>query len=680
MKSLSQAEYREIKSLYESVYAPKFESILDDFSDEELEEISEEYIEKEVREFFQECIEEGWEVYTLEQTICESIDSELEVLCEKVDPKETQRRRDYAKSKLSGSKEGSRTKALRRIKGVVKGIGKAIQGGVGLAARAVGTAQRAGSRIKGAAKSGYERGRYGASGKPASSGGSSTSSGGSSTSSVGTSSGGGSSTSSAGTSSDSDSSSSAPATKKRRKDGLLKRGLKKLIRGVSKGVSTAAGAVKAGADYVTDRARKEQINYSDIATIQELYNQIHSSENLDEDFEFLDNFSDEEINDVVEEVVFELLDEGYEIDEIENLFEDTFLIEVSDRYYDSAVKSSKKAAAKIEKDNRKKRRAERIEKVKGSAKGAFERLRGLGRKAKETVKGAGSDAKSSVEKGARKAAKQATVGAEKVKRAASGENRKLERSRRQDKIKMKKIAVANIRKAVTGSSEKARRKDQTGSVGAGAAGTIRSKSGESGNGPSSKGRALGPKGTTSRTDAGNPRRESQIKLTLARAQRSGEKRLAKLNNSFDVFDVVVEFLCDYGIAEDLQEAQWMMVNEVDSEDIAAILEAYGLDEAKGTILSVKGGGKTKYTASKGEQRAAAKSAAERARHAERNRGAKNAVNDARWAQARKKSAEAMNTKPGEDTEDYGNTEQSGDGYYNLRHTNRAARKRRASGR
>ena len=565
MKSLSQSEYGELRSLYESVYAPKFESILDDFSDEELEEISEEYIEKEVREFFQECIEEGWEVYTLEQTICESIDSELEVLCEKVDPKETQRRRDYAKSKLSGSKEGSRTKALRRIKGVVKGVGKAIQGGVGLAARAVGTAQRAGSRIKSAAKSGYERGRYGASGKPASSGGFSTSSGGSSTSS-------------AGTSSDSDSSSSAPAPKERRKDGLLKRGLKKLIRGVGKGVSTAAGAVKAGADYVTNRARKEQMNYNDVQTIRELYNQIHSSENLDEDFEFLDNFSDEEIDDVVEEVVFELLDEGYEIDEIENLFEDTFLVEVSDRYYDSAVKSSKKAAAKIEKDNRKKRRAERIEKVKGSAKGALEKLKGLGRRAKEKAKGAVSDAKSSVERGARTAAKKANVGAEKVRRAASGEDRGAERGRRQDKIKMKKIAVANIRKAVTGSSEKPRRKDQTGSVGAGAAGTIRSKSGESGNGPSSKGRALGPKGTTSRTDAGNPRRESQIKFALAKAQRSGEKRLAKLNNSFDVFDVVVEFLCDYGIAEDLQEAQWMMVNEVDSEDIATILEAYGIDE------------------------------------------------------------------------------------------------------
>ena len=340
------------------------------------------------------------------------------------------------------------------------------------------------------------------------------------------------------------------------------------------------------------------------------------------------------------------------------------------------VKKEKKAVAKVAK---KEKSEERREKIKSSAINALKTVRNFGRKA--------------VEKGVRAA----NVGAEKVKRASAGEDRKKERNERKSKInaknKMKNTAVANIRKAVTGSSRKEGRKDQTGSVGAGAKGTITTKTtvGGSSDGPSSKGRALGPKGTTSRTDTkvvngktqgGNLRKDSQIKFALAKAQRTGAKRL--LNNSLDVFDVVIEFLCDYGIAEDIQEAQWLMVNEIDSEDIESILEAYGLDESRGTIVSVKGDGKTKYTASKEEQRAAAKSAAERSaersRHAERNRGAKNIVNDARWARARKKSIEAMNSKPGEDTEDYGNTERSGDGYYNLRHTNRAARARRASGR
>jgi hypothetical protein len=313
MKSLSQSEYGELRSLYENVYAPKFESILDEFTDEDLDDLTDEYIEEQVTEFFQECLEEGLDIEIVEQTICESIDSSLDLLTERVDPKETQRRRTQAKDRLATGRAmkaaaakpkssaperdaGAEARArltskssdkkanrLAQVKSAVKKVGKAVQGGVGLAARAVGTAQRAGSAVKSAAKKGYERGRQGSSG-----GGSSTSSAGSSTSSAGTSSAG-SSTSSAGTSSagsssssDSGSSSSAPAPRKR-KDGLLKRGLKKLVRGVSKGVSAAAGAVKAGADYVTDRARKESMNYKEVKTIQELYNSIYEPQQVDEE-------------------------------------------------------------------------------------------------------------------------------------------------------------------------------------------------------------------------------------------------------------------------------------------------------------------------------------------------------------------------------------------------------------
>jgi hypothetical protein len=300
MKSLSQSEYGELRSLYESVYAPKFESILDEFTDEDLDDLTDEYIEEQVTEFFQECLEEGLDIEIVEQTICESIDSSLDLLTERVDPKETQRRRTQAKDRLATGRAmkaaaakstssaperdaGAEARArltskssdkkanrLAQVKGAVKKVGKAVQGGVGLAARAVGTAQRAGSAVKSAAKKGYERGRQGSSG-----GGSSTSSAGSSTSSAGTSSAG-SSTSSAGTSSagsssssDSGSSSSAPAPRKR-KDGLLKRGLKKLVRGVSKGVSAAAGAVKAGADSITDRARKEELEATGLFSEKEI--------------------------------------------------------------------------------------------------------------------------------------------------------------------------------------------------------------------------------------------------------------------------------------------------------------------------------------------------------------------------------------------------------------------------
>ena len=281
MRPLSQSEYGEIKDLYKSVYAPKFESILDEFTDEDLDDLTEEYIEDQVNEFFQECIEEGLDVDIIEETICESIDSSLELLSEVTSPAKVAAARmrskqaaadgegsgdagakaraklNVSRQKVGGSSEKKASK-LSMVKGAVKkaasagkaglkAAGKAAQGGVGLAARAVGTAQRAGSAVKSAAKSGYERGKQGSGG------------GSSSTSSTS----GSSSSSTSGSSSSGSSSGSSPAPR-RRKDGLLKRGLKKLVRGVSKGVSAAAGAVKAGADSLSDRARKEEFDLKQV--------------------------------------------------------------------------------------------------------------------------------------------------------------------------------------------------------------------------------------------------------------------------------------------------------------------------------------------------------------------------------------------------------------------------------
>ena len=44
---------------------------------------------------------------------------------------------------------------------------------------------------------------------------------------------------------------------------------------------------------------------------------------------------------------------------------------------------------------------------------------------------------------------------------------------------------------------------------------------------------------------------------------------------FDIFDIVLEFLQVEGYVETLEEAEWLMANELDAEDIEAILEAEG---------------------------------------------------------------------------------------------------------
>ena len=260
MQALSHKEYGKLRNLYQSVYAPKTETILEGFTDEDLEfNFTDEYIEEQVEELFFECIEEGYSIDEVEDILTESIESSILLLSE--DRYDSAVSASKANAQKPEVKRANRREALRKVGSAVKKVasglktgakaaGKAAQGGIGLAARAVGTAQRAGERVKSAAKSGYERGRHGAGGS---------SSGSSSSSSSGSSSG----------SSDGGSSSSAPAPRKR-KDGLLKRGLKKLVRGISKGVSTAAGAVKAGADYVTDRARKEELEATGLFSEKEI--------------------------------------------------------------------------------------------------------------------------------------------------------------------------------------------------------------------------------------------------------------------------------------------------------------------------------------------------------------------------------------------------------------------------
>ena len=287
MQSLSNKEYCEIKSVYESVYdSSRFETVIDGFTDEDLEyNFAEDYIEENVEELFIECMEEGMTIDEVEDILIESIESSIRLLSEdrydsavsaskansqKPEVKAANRREalrmvgSAVKKVASGLKKGA-TAAAKGAKAGAKVAGKAAQGGVGLAARAVGTAQRAASAVKGAAKSGYERGRKGSSGSSSSSSGSGSDTSSSSSSSSSSSP----ASSSSSSSSDSGPSSSAPAPKKRN-DGLLKRGLKKLVRGAGKAVSAAAGAVKAGADSLTDRARKEELEATGLFSDSEI--------------------------------------------------------------------------------------------------------------------------------------------------------------------------------------------------------------------------------------------------------------------------------------------------------------------------------------------------------------------------------------------------------------------------
>jgi hypothetical protein len=64
------------------------------------------------------------------------------------------------------------------------------------------------------------------------------------------------------------------------------------------------------------------------------------------------------------------------------------------------------------------------------------------------------------------------------------------------------------------------------------------------------------------------------------------------DETFDIFDVVLEFLQVEGYAETLEEAQYIMVNELTAEDVYDIVEALTGDRAR---KAVKKPGGTAYT-------------------------------------------------------------------------------------
>ena len=142
---------------------------------------------------------------------------------------------------------------------------------------------------------------------------------------------------------------------------------------------------------------------------------------------------DDELDAIVESVYDELIEEGYSEDDVEDAIEFALteqLNEVSDSYYDSAVKSSKAAAAKL-------KRAEMMKRAKG-------RLKFMKRKAGETVnklkgKAAGAAVAATMAGGIAKDQARRTGRA--VKQAVTSAPGKAKRSLK-DRIKKGALAVA----------------------------------------------------------------------------------------------------------------------------------------------------------------------------------------------------------------------------------------------
>jgi len=366
---------------------------------------------------------------------------------------------------------------------------------------------------------------------------------------------------------------------------------------------------------------------------------------IEEDFEFIDELSDNELDQVMEEIIIE---ENLNINECFEMFDD-LLIEarVTSSKAEAEAKKQAVAAAKErvaarkqarktkENEEKAQRRAERVERIKGS-----------------------------VSRVANKIGKKLTVGVEKAKRALQGRDSASERKVRQAKIKMRDVARKGIRKAVTGEkgqtrppavttgkTEKASSGDYTPpskkTVGkevkdaakravSGAyrgAGVGRRDTASSG-GISSRGGSMGSEG--SRGKALPPLGKTKSGKDLSPQQRGMQTaaqnvRLAKrLGEDFEILaEMILEDLINEGYAETFEEAftvlgsfsdyevgeiaEGYLTEEVetvdlydvvlehlleegyaDTEEAATVIMANMSEEWREEILEVTGGGKVEY--------------------------------------------------------------------------------------
>ena len=283
---------------------------------------------------------------------------------------------------------------------------------------------------------------------------------------------------------------------------------------------------------------------------------------VDEEIEI----SEEELTEIIEEAIIELLEEGYTAEEIEESFDDEvldgILIEAKVTY-GSDTESPEEARARRRpgaKARLAKRRSEARDKKIADTKAAVKKT-----VKKNTIDRVNAAKSKYIDEPAREyAAKRKIVpsrsGKQKLNKSSLEAKQRTSAGRREIRGRVAKDMASKlgkrIGKALVGS---ARNTDTSKSVNARFNRAV----------DNAKGAVKGAK--------------KGLKNRIADAAGSvGDKAIAfskkMRTEEVETYDVVVEFLCDQGIAENLQEAQWMMVNEVDSEDIATILEAYGLTE------------------------------------------------------------------------------------------------------
>lgn len=167
--------------------------------------------------------------------------------------------------------------------------------------------------------------------------------------------------------------------------------------------------------------------------------------------------------------------------------------------------------------------------------------------------------------------------------------------------------------------------------------------------------------------------------------RRNKDRQGKYNEEVDLYDLVLEYLLDEGLCESAENAEIMMAHMSESwiDSIVEASEIMSITSPEGKRRKVN---RTYPSARANQNRQNSRKLGALQKRQALNPKAMGTRSARRQADQERdyierKSIERMNAKPGIDVDDHGNTEHGPDAeyHYNLRRTDRAARRRRELG-
>lgn len=326
---------------------------------------------------------------------------------------------------------------------------------------------------------------------------------------------------------------------------------------------------------------------------------------IKEDFSFIDDLSDNELVQVMEEILSEgevTLDECF--DAFDEVLIEATVTSSDDRPSEGSSRVTSSSDRRSEKTAERRKKV-RVGRVMQAAERAGEKIKDGAKKTKEKVTGKLASAKEKITGFLGKIGRSLKAGASAAKKEFSGEagkeakarvtGRQLRRAARTQASAERSIDTSAFTKKSSPFDYEPAPKPEWenlpkskritthsgGGVGrreAASSGGIRSKgTSGGGEGPSSAGRALPPAGAGSRTPGGKLRRQSQITFALSKAASQGKKLL---NQEYDLLaSYILEDIINEGYANTLEEAFEVLESFSDYE-IGEIAENYLVEDTE----------------------------------------------------------------------------------------------------